>query len=200
MNCYPSVKSLRHVYGQDLKLGKIFISLTSQISHFFLGIYSDKSLNSFSRWRTFCYHGSSTLIRAKWTFIMCQFLYAYLAFFCIFLWFYVCFSILESFWKVTEERSKNCAKTSKTGKIGKKLKNIKGRELAPRVTNSSFPILAENRLGNWQISFLTSLAINGISKIIPRGLENSEKKERIEGRGVLTVQASTILYFSIIFC
>ena len=42
-----------------------------------------------------------------------------------------CFSVLESFWKETEERSENRAKTSK---IGKKLKSCQGRELAPWVT------------------------------------------------------------------
>ena len=54
---------------------------------------------------------------------MCQFLYVCLAFLCICLWFYVCFSVLESFWKETEEKSENREKMSKTGKIGKKLKN-----------------------------------------------------------------------------
>ena len=73
----------------------------------------------------------SQVIRAKWSFIMCRFLYAYLVFLCIFLWFYVCFNVLESFWKETEEMSKNWAKTSKMDKIGKKLKNYQGRKLAP---------------------------------------------------------------------
>ena len=36
------------------------------------------------------------MIRAKWSFIMCWFLYTCLAFFWIFLWFYICFTILES--------------------------------------------------------------------------------------------------------
>ena len=50
------------------------------------------------------------LIKAKGSFFMHWFLYAYLAFFCIFLQFYVCFSVLESFWKNIEERSQKWEK------------------------------------------------------------------------------------------
>ena len=43
--------------------------------------------------------------------------------------FYICFSVLESFWKETEEKSENQAKIRKTGKIDKKLKNYQ-RQIA----------------------------------------------------------------------
>ena len=45
------------------------------------------------------------LIRAKWLIIYCQFLYICFAFSCIFLWFYVSFSVIGQFWKEMEERS-----------------------------------------------------------------------------------------------
>ena len=61
------------------------------------------------------------LIKAKWSLLLCRLLYACLEFFCIFLWFYVCFSVLESFWKEMKE-NRNWAKMSKTGIFTKKLK------------------------------------------------------------------------------
>ena len=58
-------------------------------------------------------HLHREMIREKWSFIMCQFLYTCLAFFFIFSWFYVCFSVLKSIWKKAEERSSNGAKQAK---------------------------------------------------------------------------------------
>ena len=77
---------------------------------------------------------------------------------------------------------------------------FKSRELTLWVTKNNFPNLAKNRLGNRQISFLAFLAIRVTSKLILRGPKNSEKKERIEERGVPAIQASIFLHFSAIFC
>ena len=103
---------------------------------------------------------------------MCQFLYTCLAFLCIFLWFYVCFSVLKSFWKETEERNKNEQNQIKL--------QFAEKNKRQRVTNSSFPILAENGLGNWQISFLTSLAIKGTSKLIPSGRKTQKRRRELK--------------------
>ena len=135
---------------------------------------------------------------------MCQFLYSSLVFLCIFLFFYVCFSVLELFWKKTEERSKNQVKTSKIGQSCKQLKSSKAESwhcsASNRITNAEFPFSAKTEGGNWQFSFLTSLTIKRTSKLIPRDLKTHKKKERIQGRGVLAVQASIFFHFSAIVC
>ena len=54
-----------------------------------------------------------------------------------------------------------------------------------RVINNSFPILAENGLGNWKISFLTSLAIKGTSNLIPGGPKTHNRMKELKEKEFL---------------
>ena len=80
---------------------------------------------------------------------MCQFLYACLAFLCIFLWFYICFSVFRVILEGNERNERKLGENKQNWKKLQITEKLKGREQTLQVTNNSFPILAENRLGNW---------------------------------------------------
>ena len=137
---------------------------------------------------------------------MCQFLYSSLVFLCIFLFFYVCFSVLELFWKKTEERSKNQVKTSKIGQSCKLLKSSKAESwhcsANNRITNAKFPFSAKTEGGNWQFSFLTSLAIKRTSKLIPRDPKTQKRMRELKEEEFLQskpLYLCTFLQFSASF-
>ena len=77
------------------------------------------------------------------------------------------------------------------------------------VTTTQFPILAQQRMGSGQNDSLDLWAKKGIPKA-PVGIlihsqfilvhPASQKIKRIEGRGVLAIQASIFLHFFVIFC
>ena len=108
-----------------------------------------------------------------------QFLYTCFAFSCIFLWFYVCFSVTGQFLKEMEERSLNGAKIGEIGKFLRSWVNLGrlvdryqstvfGSELASWRQQSEkcqfFLFQTLQRWTTWQIQFQTFFAILRTSK------------------------------------
>ena len=89
------------------------------------------------------------VIRVKWSLFMCQFHYAYLVFFSIFLWFYICFRV------ILERNKRNGRKPCENEQnrhFYHKANIFKARSwrCGSRFweTRPEFPILVQNEVGN----------------------------------------------------